>query len=824
MSTNRGESFRIRNSWLPLAVFAMLCIVVLSLWTTLRLQEQSELRTKLDTEAENLSSHINADLRNRIPALQRLARKWEQHDSDFKEEFISDAQFFISDVPGFQAIEWVDSTGHVRWVVPLAGNEKAAGLDLTFEKNRREALERSRAIRSPAVTMPVDLVQGGKGILVFLPIFTQKGFEGHILAVFRIQEWLDYVFSIKKPGQVSAECRISVLFDDIPVYRQEGWDHSGSGELTASVQSHIFDHALSIRVRPTDEFIRRNTSRDPELTAAFSLLLSILASSIVRLYQRAEAETRRSDIARRALEGEVRERRRVETELQRTLMRTDLATRAGGMGIWTWEISSSILTWNERMFELFGFPPDVKPTYSTWRAAVHPDDVAEAESLLQSAVQGKAVFDTEFRIVRPDGSVRHIKAAAKIERDDGGSAVYVTGLNWDVTQSKTAEEALLEAEKKILLLLNSTGEAIYGIDLDGNCTFANSSCARLLGYADTGMLLGRNMHNLIHYAYPDGKAMDIHSCRIYLAFREGRNMHVDDEVLWRADGTSFPAEYWSYPQRTEDRVTGAVVTFIDITDRKKMEAEKESLIQRLAETNRTLESLNAAKDRFFGIIAHDLRGPLGAFSQIAETLLASYESINEDKKKYFFKMITDSATETYSLLENLLEWSSSQRSAIRANPSPVDLDEIVQKGAQLFRAAAHNKNISISAQAASCGSIETDRDMLTTILRNLISNAVKFTPEGGSVTVSCEADESFVRLIVTDTGIGISPDTIEKLFSVESNISTRGTSGEKGTGLGLILCRELAEKIGGRIEPESSGRGSTFTLTLPRKLRAENGS
>lgn len=158
-----------------------------------------------------------------------------------------------------------------------------------------------------------------------------------------------------------------------------------------------------------------------------------------------------------------------------------------------------------------------------------------------------------------------------MERDATGKAETVTGLNWDVTEARVAVEAFRASEEQFRLLLNSTGEAIYGIDLEGNCTFANPSCVRMLGYPDAAAILGRNMHQLIHYAWAGGEPMPVEDCHIYRAFREGKPAHVDDEVLWRADGTSFPVEYWSYPQVSQGRVKGAVVTFVDITERLKAE-------------------------------------------------------------------------------------------------------------------------------------------------------------------------------------------------------------------------------------------------------------
>jgi len=142
-----------------------------------------------------------------------------------------------------------------------------------------------------------------------------------------------------------------------------------------------------------------------------------------------------------------------------------------------------------------------------------------------------------------------------------------------VIERKQAEEKLKASEEQVRLLLNSTAEAIYGIDIQGRCTFANPSCLRMLGYEDTSQLLGKNMHTLIHHSTPDGIPMAIEDCRIYRALQEGKGVQVDDEVLWKVDGTSFPVEYFSYPQLVNGKVSGGVVTFLDITKRKKAEED-----------------------------------------------------------------------------------------------------------------------------------------------------------------------------------------------------------------------------------------------------------
>lgn len=591
---NQGEPGA-KGIWLPALVGVLLCALALALWRMLEQQEDANLRAKVRSESDYLASHIEADLRNRIPALERMATSWELRGGAPEVEFVGEARSYLSDVPGFQALEWVDDGSIVRRIVPLEGNEKALGLNLAFEKNRREAMAKARYAGSPAMTLPVSLVQGGTGFLVFFPIHRRGEFDGYVLAVFRIREWLDYVFSFKGPGRSSEDFRISVLFDEEAVYEQAGWAGLARNDTGIVSVARILDHELKVRARPGDGFIKANESFLPQLVALVGCLGSLIAAFIVRLYQRGHAETARAHAARKALEAEILERERVELELQRVLLRMDMATKAGRMGVWTWDLSTDKLTWNDRMFELLDLPSDVEPTYEIWRDAIHPEDRAQAESLIHSAVLGKAVFDTEFRYLLFDGAIRTIRAAARVERDPEGKPKSMTGLNWDVSEAKRAEAALKRSEEKVRLLLDSTGEAIYGIDLEGDCSFANPACARMLGYPGPETLLGKNMHRLIHHSYPDGTPMPVEDCRIYQAFREGRPLHVDDEVLWRPDGSSFPAEYWSYPQVAHGEVSGAVVAFVDITERRKTEETIRHMATHDALTD--LPSLRLYRDR-----------------------------------------------------------------------------------------------------------------------------------------------------------------------------------------------------------------------------------
>jgi PAS domain S-box-containing protein len=193
----------------------------------------------------------------------------------------------------------------------------------------------------------------------------------------------------------------------------------------------------------------------------------------------------------------------------------------------------------------------------------------------------------EFKFYHKNGEARHaLMSVAMIQ----SNRKIITSFT-DITDRKRIEEALHTSQDQIHLLLNSTAEAIYGIDLQGNCTFCNNACLQMLGYDHPDELLGKNMHWKIHSKHADGTPYPLEECRIFKAFQKGENSHVDDEVLWRADGTWFPAEYWSYPQRRDGRVFGSVVTFFNISERKRAEDEREKLIHDLQKALADIKTL-----------------------------------------------------------------------------------------------------------------------------------------------------------------------------------------------------------------------------------------
>ncbi|HJV34748.1 PAS domain S-box protein [Geomonas sp.] len=425
----------------------------------------------------------------------------------------------------------------------------------------------------------------------------------------------------------------------------------------------------------------------------------------------------------------------------------------------------------------------------------------------------------EFHNKRVNGELYWESASISPVKGHNGEIHHFVAVKEDITERKRAQEALQRSDEKIRLLLESTAEAIYGIDLAGACTFANPACARLLGYRDPADLLGRNMHQLIHHTRVDGTSYPGANCPLCSVLRGDGGVHVDDEIFWRLDGTSFAAEYWSYPQLADGAVVGAVVTFFDITERKRAEAE-------LVEATAAAEAATRAKSGFLANMSHEIRTPMNAV--LGMLYLLGQTGLSDRQQDYLDKAQTASNM-LLRLINDILDFSKIEAGKLDLEEVPFRLDAVLNDLSLLASATIQHKPIEliINRGPELPDLLVGDPLRLGQVLLNLTSNAIKFT-EQGRVEVSVAGEEGLdgelsLRFSVKDTGIGITPEQQEKLFSSFSQADSSTTRKYGGTGLGLAISRHMVELMGGAISVESEqGKGSTFTfLVRLRRLSPE---
>ncbi len=236
----------------------------------------------------------------------------------------------------------------------------------------------------------------------------------------------------------------------------------------------------------------------------------------------------------------------------------------------------------------------------------------------------------------------------------------------------------------------------------------------------------------------------------------------------------------------------------------------------LKRSQEELINANAAKDKLLAIIGHDLRGPLGSLMQALDMLIKFDDQLDKQKRLDMIEELHKGAKRTFNLLENTLFWARSQRGEIICHSANLNVKTIVDDNIRLLSDLAQEKAIWLYSDVQEALTVYADKNILTIVLRNLISNALKFTPDSGEVKVTAIAKNKFVEIAVVDNGVGISPENQENLFNLENHFTTFGTRNEKGSGLGLLLCKEFVEKNGGEIRMESVKKGgSAFKFTVP---------
>jgi len=352
-------------------------------------------------------------------------------------------------------------------------------------------------------------------------------------------------------------------------------------------------------------------------------------------------------------------------------------------------------------------------------------------------------------------------------------------------------------------ILNTISEPASFTDKNHKYVFVNSAFNRLYG-KETDEVIGITVGELWNsndYVKKIQPAME--KCMA------GKPMFILYEGKI-PDGQHKILEMNFYPHRNANGgIDGIISTAKDVTEHKKAE-------RALKESEARLKELNATKDKLFSIIGHDLKGPLNNILGFSQLIDQQFENYSSDEIRHYNKLIYQLSQSVSELLENLLTWSRAQRNIISVSPQNVAVYFTVEKCFGLLIQNAIHKEIRLKNNVPPDTVVYADEAMVTTVIRNLISNAIKFTHRGGTISVAVKSTEKTVQLEIKDTGVGIPSDKIPQLFQPNENQSSVGTEGEKGTGLGLIICKDFIEKNRGKIWVESEEyAGTTFFISLP---------
>ncbi len=454
-------------------------------------------------------------------------------------------------------------------------------------------------------------------------------------------------------------------------------------------------------------------------------------------------------------------------------------------------------------FSVMKYYEDIYFSFST----VHPDDREQVFNTLRDYTH-KDFSNVTHRSITKSGNVLWLQFRNTLIHDVDGSIIGYTGIGRDITKEKESELALIKSEQKLKLALDSINYYQWDIDLISKSVNLSPSISSMFGFhIDEFPTKFDEILELIH---PEDRVRIKTEMEPFL---EGDTIHYNTEYRFLKKDGSYLWVHSSAKIGEYDK-NGKPIKLIGITgDISKRKKDEEIL----KESENELRELNATKDKFFSIIAHDMKNPFNTLLNSAALLKDNYYDYPAVDKLDRILDIYESSLHLYKLLENLLQWSRSQTGRLSHDPDEFDLYEAAFNTTYLLKNAALKKDIQLSTDIKPETYVYADYNMLNTILRNLVSNAIKFTNSNGKVTISAEDKEKFVEISVKDTGIGISQENIKKLFRIDISYTTKGTYDETGTGLGLILCKEFIEKNGGTLKVDTiENVGSNFSFTIPK--------
>ncbi len=390
-------------------------------------------------------------------------------------------------------------------------------------------------------------------------------------------------------------------------------------------------------------------------------------------------------------------------------------------------------------------------------------------------------------------------------KDKEDKIIGIIIISHNITYLKKAE-SVIETERTLMdILMDTIPDRIYFKDLDSKFVRVNKAMASRHGMQDTKTIEGHSDFDLYtneHALQAFNDELKIIQTGIPIENLEEKETFPDGSIKWAL--TSKMPLY-----NKDGKIFGTFGISHDITNRKIQEEKINLYVGELKE-------LNATKDKFFSIIAHDLKNPFNNILGFSELLKEEVRDNDLDAIEQYSNLIYSSAHQTFRLLETLLDWANSHRGHMIFSPEKLSLKELATDITENLNQFAVKKNITLKNTIIEETAVQADRNMLKSILRNLVTNAIKFTPKNGKIELSSAVHDHQVEISIKDNGIGMNKLTREQLFRLDVNHSTLGTNNEKGTGLGLLLSKEFVQKHDGDIFVESEpGQGSTFKVVLP---------
>ncbi len=692
-------------------------------------------------------------------------------------------------------------------------NLRAFGYDMYSESIRRKAMEEARDLNKTAITGKVNLVQEtGKdvqaGFLIYLPVYKtgmphstlnerRKNIIGWVYSPFRMGNFMEGLF-----GEHADDLDIEIYDGKIRLSETKMFSSNTSIEMQKQILEIIeiinFDgHVWTVSIKSTPQLESRIGSNTAIIILLVGISLSILLTTITWM------------LVNNRLNRIQNNKERILANNSLKKLQEEQQILLDNLPAWVFykDTENRLIRVNKTFADVMGM--SVEQLESTSLFDIFPKEEAEAywKDDKEVIASGKSKVNIIEQMESSKGTL-WVQTDKIPFRDTEGNIVGLIGFSIDITDRKQAEMSLLESHQIIEGIINSIPIRIFWKDKNLVFLGCNKLFALDAGFTDPKEIIGKDDFGMV-WKNQAGKYRNDDR----MVMESGIPKLLIEEPQTTPEGESITLLTSKIPLlNSEKEIIGVLGIYIDISERKKAEVE-------LKKSNEQLVKIIAEKDKFFSIIAHDLRSPFNGFLNLTELMANKTEHFSIDEFAKYSKSLNESAVNLFKLLENLLEWSLIQNGLIKFTPKEFDLSKTVSQSINTISPRALQKRISIINEIKNSRMVVADEKMIGTILRNLLSNAVKFTRMNGKVIVSAKhSDNATMVISVKDNGVGIPENDIKRLFNIEDKISSKGTEGELSSGLGLLLCKEFIEMHKGKIWAESKeNEGTIFSFTLKEK-------
>lgn len=793
---------------LPLPTTIAVILATIFLWQALDGQERIQFRNVNLSNAEHIKSMIENNISHQVTALEHMARRWEIRGSTPKSEWEMDAMSYIDIKSGLRVIEWADSSYHVRWVVPIEGNESAVDLNMMTDPHRAEALKKLRHQKASSISPVINLVQGGKGFLVYIPLFPNNQFDGFIVGGFDIKAMFDGMIT----GNILNDYLIQVSENGHVIYERDDTGKLDEHLEGVTVKLQFYNNTWDLTLKPRAKLLAEHRSVLPSFTLFFGIFLAIVVFFGVYFAQSSYLRSRELVKAMR--------------ELNESKIQTEVLLHSMGEGVFGLNKDKKVAFVNPagehmvgmRQEDVVGKP--IKELFNLTKSDETPYDM-ENSAIYQVFEDGRMHTVHNELFHRNDGTSFNVEfTCGPLRREDTIEGVVLVFR--DITNRIRAEAEVKETQRRLRAIIDNATSVIYVKDLEGRYLIANKQFLDLF-HLTNEEVIGKTDHDIFpfdtaeRFSSNDSDVLELRKATTY-----EETAPLDD-----GEHTYVSVKFPLYD--AEDNIYASCGISTDITERKEQELKQLEFLKQIEQSNRDLEiarqkaeEANVAKSAFLANMSHEIRTPLNGVIGMTSLLLNT--ELDEKQEKYANR-INLSGKVLLEIINDILDFSKIEAGELNLEEIPCNFENVINEVADLMQPKAEEKglDLEINYDKDTPRNLIGDPTRIRQVMMNLTSNAIKFTQDG-TVTINVrnihkDIKKALIRVEVTDTGIGIAPEKLLHIFEKFSQADVSTTRKFGGTGLGLAICKQLIEIMDGRIGCESKlNEGSTFWFEIPLQI------